>query len=83
MQDTAREVGTNSYATYSSGPFHMDEQRQGYMLEPKYHCSVPIQDVALKTYREQWTRERGAGEGQADPCWRRDTMMMMIMRSFI
>ena len=49
MQDTAVEVGTNSLATYSCGPFYMDEQRQDDQLEPIYKSSVPIQDVALKT----------------------------------
>ena len=35
----------------------MDEQRQDDQLEPIYNSSVPIQDVALKTPREQWTIE--------------------------
>ena len=39
----------------------MDEQRQEDQLEPIYNSSVPIQDVALKTYRELWTIERGGG----------------------
>ena len=39
---------------YSCGPLHMDEQ-----LEPTYSSSVPIRDVALKTYRKQWTIGRG------------------------
>ena len=33
----------------------MDEQRQDDLLETIYNSSVPIQDVALKTYRERWT----------------------------
>ena len=41
----------------------MDEQRQDDQLEPVYHSSVPIQDVALKTYRERWMIERGGGRG--------------------
>ena len=36
---------------YSSGTLHMDKM------------SVPIQDVALKTYREQWTIETGGVRG--------------------
>ena len=44
---------------YSNGPLHIDEQRQDDQLEPTYSSSVPIQDVALKTYREQWTIEKG------------------------
>ena len=47
--------------TYSCGPLHMDEQRQEDKLEPSYHSSVPIQDIALKTYRERWTIEKGGG----------------------
>ena len=36
----------------------MDEQRQDHQQEPVYDSSVPIEDVALKTYRERWTTER-------------------------
>ena len=43
----------------------MDEQRQDDQLKPIYNSSVPIQDIALKTSREQWTilmgEERGSG----------------------
>ena len=63
IQDTAGKVGTNSYVTYSSGPLHMDEQRQDDQLEPTYNSSVPIQDVALKTDRKRWTIEKGGGRG--------------------
>ena len=56
MWDTAGEVRTISYAMYSSGPLHMNEQRQDDQLEPTYK-SVPIQDVALKTSPERWTIE--------------------------
>ena len=31
----------------------MDEQKQDAQQEPTYNSSVPIQDVALKTYRER------------------------------
>ncbi len=41
----------------------MDEQRQDDQLEPIYNSSVLIQDVALKTYRERWTIEKGGGRG--------------------
>ena len=61
MGVTAGEVRTNSWMTYSFGPFHMDEQRQDDQLEPTYNISVPIQDVALMTYRKQWTIEKGGG----------------------
>ena len=63
MQNTTGEVGTNSLATYSSGPLHMDEQMQDDQLESTYNSFVPIQDVALKTYRERWTIEKGGGRG--------------------
>ena len=33
----------------------MDEQRQDNQLEPIYNRSVSMQDIALKTYQEQWT----------------------------
>ncbi len=39
----------------------MYEQKQDDQLEPTYNSSVPIQDVALKTYRERWTIEKGNG----------------------
>ena len=58
MRDTAGEV-----VTYSCGPLHMDEQRQDDQLEPTYNSSVPIQDVALKTYQKRWTIEKGGGIG--------------------
>ena len=41
----------------------MDEQGQGDELEPTYNSFMPIQDVPLKTYREQWTIEKGVGGG--------------------
>ena len=41
----------------------MNEQRQDVQLGPTYNSSVPIQDVALKTYWKQWTTERGGGRG--------------------
>ena len=44
----------------------MDEQRQEDQLEPVYNSSVAIQEVALKTFKEQWTietdGERWSGE---------------------
>ena len=45
------------------GPLHMDEQRQDDLLEPIYNSSVPIQEIALKTSREQWTIETGGERG--------------------
>ena len=41
----------------------MDKQKQDYQLEPIYNSSVPIQEVALKAYLEQWTIETGGGRG--------------------
>ena len=37
----------------------MDEQRQDSQLEPIYNSFVPIQDIALKTSREQWRSKTG------------------------
>ena len=55
IRDTAGEVRTNS-----CGPHHMVDE-----LEPIHNSSVPVQDVALKTYWERWTivmgGERGSG----------------------
>ena len=39
----------------SFGPLHMDEQRQDVQLEITCSSSVPIWDVALRTFRKQWT----------------------------
>ena len=41
----------------------MDEQRLDDQLEPIYNSSAPIQDIALKTSREQRTREMGNERG--------------------
>ena len=63
--DTAGKVGTSSSVMYSSGSFHVDEQRQDDQLEPTCSSSVPILDVVLKMCRKQWTLgrcgERGSG----------------------
>ena len=48
---------------YSCGPLQMDEQWQDDQLEPTYSSSVLIQDVALKTYQEQWMIEKGGEKG--------------------
>ena len=65
MQNSAGDVRTNSLVMYSSGPLHMDEQRQDDLLEPIYSSSVPIQDVTLKTYRKRYmiwkSGERASG----------------------
>ena len=45
------------------GPLHMDEQRQDNQLEPIYNSSVPIQNVALKTFQERWMIEMGSERG--------------------
>ena len=49
--------------TYSCGPLHIDGQRQHDQLESMYNSSVPIQDVAMKTSREQWMTEKGGRRG--------------------
>ena len=41
----------------------MDKQRQDDQLEPTYNSSVPIRDVALKTYRKRCTIEKGGRRG--------------------
>ena len=48
---------------YSSGPLHMDEQKQDDQVEPTYSSYVPIRDVTLKTYQKQWTIRSGGGRG--------------------
>ena len=44
---------------YSCGPLHVDVQWLDDQLEPIYHSSVLIQDVAWKTSHELWTIETG------------------------
>ena len=63
MRDPAGEVGTSSLVIYSCWTVHMDKQRQDDQLEPTYSSSLPIRDVALKTYRKQWTIGRGGERG--------------------
>ena len=48
---------------YSCRPPHMDEQMLDDQQEPIYHSSVPIQDVAWKTYRERQMIETGGKRG--------------------
>ena len=45
----------------------MVEKKQENKLEPTYSSSVPIQDVVLKTCREQWTIGRGGEKGSGIP----------------
>ena len=44
-------------------PHYMDEQKQDNRQEPTYNSPVPIQDIALKTYRKRWTIEKGGRRG--------------------
>ena len=41
----------------------MEERRQDDQLESIYNSYVPIQDVALKTFRMQWTIEKDGEKG--------------------
>ena len=41
----------------------MDEQKLDDQLGPIYNSSVPIQDIAWKTFRERWTIEKGGERG--------------------
>ena len=59
MQDIAVEVDK----TYYCGHLQMDEQRLQNQLERIYNSPVPIQDVALWTFREQWTVDKGGERG--------------------
>ena len=63
---------------YSCGPHHTDDKKQDDQQEFICNCSVPIQDVCLKTSREQWTTETGAKEGQGESCWQCDMVMIYI-----
>ena len=41
----------------------MDDHRQDDQIESIYNCSVQIQDIAWKTYRERWTIEMDGERG--------------------
>ena len=41
----------------------MDKQKQDDQLELTHNSTVPIQDVALKTYQKPWTMEKGGRRG--------------------
>ena len=53
----------SSLVMYSCGLLHTDEQKQDDQLKPIYSSSLLILDVALKTYRKQWTIGRGGKRG--------------------
>ena len=63
MRDTPGEVEMNSLETYSCRPPQMDEQGQDVQLGPTNNSSVPIRDVALKTFRKWWMIESGDERG--------------------
>ena len=48
---------------YSNRPFHIDKQKLDDQLEPTYSSSVPIRNVALKTYLKQWTIKKDGEKG--------------------
>ena len=52
------EIDPRHLKIWLSVEFLKDDQ-----LEPIYNNSVPIQGVALKTYRERWTIEKGGRRG--------------------
>ena len=52
MQDTAGEIRTNAWATFSDEPLHTDVQVLADQLELIYDSSVRRQDVVWKTCRK-------------------------------
>ena len=68
----------------------MDEQRQDDQREPISNSSFLMQDVALKTYLERWTIEKGGGIGsgrfvlavQHDDCYLALTIGFSISQLF-
>ena len=61
----------------------MDEQRQDDQLEPICNSSVPIQDVALKTYQKRWTIEKvgSRGSGRSVLTARHDNVSYIFLLS--
>ena len=68
---------------YSYGTLHMDKQRLDNQLEPTYNSSLPIQDVALKTPRSDGQCRQVVTEGQGDPCWQCNMVMMIFIHIYI
>ena len=56
--DTTEEV-----EKYSCGPLSYGRVKAGRSARTYINSSVPIQDVALMTYRNGWTIEKGGGRG--------------------
>ena len=54
MRDPAGEVRTNSSATFSDRPLHMDVQMLDDQLEPIYNSSVWTQGVVSVICRKRW-----------------------------
>ena len=52
-----------TYIFYSCRHLHMEKQMQDFLLKPTYISSVPIQDIALRTYQKQWTIGRCGERG--------------------
>ena len=64
----------------------MDEQRQDAKLEPTYNSFVPIQDIALKTFREQCTIEKSGGRGSERPlliAWHDDDNDITVCKEMV
>ena len=57
MQDTVKEVRTNSLALFSYGAIPTDVQVLNDQVELMKNRSVRTQDVVLKTRRKRWTIE--------------------------
>ena len=52
----------------------MEEKRQYNQVEPTYSSSTPMREVALKTYRKQWTIRRGGEDEDDDDLSAKDTV---------
>ena len=57
MRDTVGDVKTNSYAMFSHGPLHTDEQVLNNQLVFIYNSSVRTQYVIWRTYQKRSTIE--------------------------
>ena len=87
MRDTAGEVRTNSWATYSSGPDYMHEQKQEDQLEPIYNIYVPIQ----KRWTIETDDERGSGRSVQAAChdddgdddWYKQTLVLNNLQGLV
>ena len=57
------KISQSSQKMYNNNILDFQESTTILPIENSYNSSVPFQDIALKTYRKWWTKEKGGGKG--------------------